>query len=566
VITFPFVLLLLDYWPLGRLGTKAFLEKIPLFALIGLSCWLTIWGQRNALGPNQVIGWMWRIQNAAISYVAYVGQFFYPAGLTVLCPRRSANLPLGQVVGAIAALVSITTIAFLLRRKAPYVLVGWFWYLGMLVPMIGLIQFGAQAEADRFAYLSHIGLYVALAWGVAGLGRSRRVGRVAWGVGGALALAALTSCAWRQTTIWQDSRSLWMHALTCTPRNDIAYNKLGHDLAHRGRYDEAMTWFQAALQVRPTADVHNSLGNCLKHLGRLNDAIAEFRQAIALKAEHSEAHWNLGLALAAAKHSDQAIEQYYIVARLRPDFAEVHNNLGNALAALGDFDAAIAEYKKALDITPVFAAAHNNLGNIFAGQSRPDEAIAEYRAALAVEPDFAEARKSLELVEAAQERLNAAVAQLEKMLDAHPGNADIHYNLGSIFVAGGRPGKAVTEYRLALELKPDDQATLNDLAWLLATCLHAHLRNGKEAIELAQRAERISGGKDPDVLDTLAAAYAEVGNFPEALATARKALDLSVQQHKPAAAIADLRARIALYEARKPFRQTSPLAINPVSP
>jgi protein O-mannosyl-transferase len=561
VITLPFVLLLLDYWPLRRLGAKAFYEKIPLFVLVGLSCCLTIWGQRNALAPNEWISWSWRIQNALISYAAYVGQFFYPANLTVLYSRRNLHLPPGQVLGGLAVLVSITTIALLLRRKAPYLLVGWLWYVGMLVPMIGLIQFGAQSEADRFAYLPHIGLYLALAWGVADLGRLRPPVRVACGVGGVLAVAVLTACAWQQTTVWQDSRSLWTNAMTRTPRNDVAYNKLGHDLAHHDRPAEAITWFQAALRVRPTADVHNSLGNCLKQLGRLEEAIAEFRQAVALKPEHAEAHWNLGLALAATKHPDQAVEQYYIVVRLRPDFAEVHNNLGNVLAAKGDSEAAIAEYQKALAITPLFAAAHNNLGNIFAGQSRPDKAIAEYQAALVIKPDFAEARKSLELVQAAQARLNSAVAHYEKMLDAHPDNADIHYNLGSILVSGGRPGKALMEYRSALQLKADDQATLNDLAWLLATCPQAELRNGAEAIELARRAERVSGGKDPDVLDTLAAAYAEAGKFSEAVAAAGKALRLAEQHGRPAAALTPLRERMALYKAKEPFRQIAPLPV-----
>ena len=272
-----------------------------------------------------------------------------------------------------------------------------------------------------------------------------------------------------------------------------------------------------------------------------------------------------GLALADRKQIGEAVKQYRIVANLRPDFAEVHNNLGNALAADGRLDAAIAEFRKALELAPQFFEVHNNYANVLAQQCRPDEALVEYRKALAYKPDSLQIRRCLERVQAAQKRLNAAVAQFEKLLDANPHDVAAHYSLGSIFVSGGRPEKALTEYRLALELKPDDLRTLNDLAWLLATCPQDHLRSGPEAIELARRAQQVSGGKDPDVLDTLAAAYAEAGQFPDALATAGKVLDLSTRQHRPLAACGDLRARIALYEAGKPFRQIAPLPINVVA-
>ena len=295
VITLPFVLLLLDYWPLGRLGgvrgqrrrgraggsrdqrlsnlsplsspvgpslapvRRWFVlgEKLPLLVLVGLSCCLTIWGQRSALGPNTFIGWEWRIQNAAISYAAYLGQFVYPAGLCVLYPRRSVYLPPSQVFAGVAVLLFVTSAALVLRRKAPYLLVGWLWYLGMLVPVIGLVQFGAQSEADRFTYLPQIGLYILLAWAAAGIcwrlverreksgtrGDQRSAASaplrdslsplpaplslVVFCLGAALLLAVMAGSAWRQTVFWQSSESLWIRAIECTPPNYVAYNELG---------------------------------------------------------------------------------------------------------------------------------------------------------------------------------------------------------------------------------------------------------------------------------------------------------------------------------------------------
>jgi Tfp pilus assembly protein PilF len=332
-------------------------------------------------------------------------------------------------------------------------LVGWLWYLGVLVPVIGLVQVGVAAAADRFTYLSQIGLCLALVWAAADACRSWPYRRWVCGVASVLVLAVLMGCAWRQTSFWRDGETLWTHALACTSRNDVAHNNLAFALQQRGKIDEA------------------------------------------------------------AAHCRQALE-------INPDYAEAHNNLGAALADLGRSDEAIQHYRKAVDLKPDYAGAHANFGIALTRGGRFDEAMTQYR----------------------------------KALEIDPGDAKVHCNLGVLLADRGRFDEALAHYRQALEINPGVAEPHNNLAWLLATC-PAALRNGAAAIEHAQRANQLCGGSRADVLDTLAVAYAEAGRFSEALATARQALESATQQ--PGQPLADeLRSRIKLYQAGKPYRQT----------
>ncbi len=608
--TLPFVLLLLDYWPLGRIGAttsrsreqspllrqgpsairRVLLEKLPWLALAAVSCTATYLAQSSAGAVVQRLPFPSRIANALICYVAYLGQFFCPLGLAVFYPYLQNSLPIWKVIASLALLVGISLAAMAGRRKCPYLLVGWLWHLGMLVPVIGLVQVGSQAMADRYTYLPQIGLYIALAWGAERV--SRHWPYRCWVVGAAAALAvmSLAWCAWQQASYWKNSETLWRHALACTSKNwlaegnsaillagrgrvdeaidhylealkikpdyELAHSNLGVVLAGCGRVDEAIAHYHEALKITPDdALAHNNLGDALASQGRADEAIDHYQKALETKPDFAEAQYNLGVVLATHGRSDEAIDHYQKALKIKPDYAEAHSNLGAALAGRGRLDEAVAHYRRALEIKPDNAEIRNNLGNALANRGQVNEAIAEYRKALEIKPDYAGAQNNLALALAGCGRVDEAIANYQAALKINPDNVNAHRNLA--VVASGRKKilAALAQRRELLRSRPQDATLLNDTAWLLATDPNASFRNGPEAVELAQRANKLSDGKRPEILATLAAAYAEAGRFVEAGQTAQKALDLAAQQSNQALA-ESIQAKIRLYEAAKPFHES----------
>ena len=321
-VTLPFLLLLLDYWPLGRMTNRSILprlvlEKLPLLLLAAASCLVTLWAQQITILPIERLSFFWRGANAMVSYITYVADMFYPAGLAAFYPHLGKNLPLWQAVAALLALVAITAAAVILGRRWAPPLVGWLWYLGMLVPVIGLVQVGGQARADRYTYLTQIGLYLAVAWAV--VAAARRTGEgvspiradaktgtapsvqcrvLAWS-GASLILIALMGCAWRQTTFWRDSETLWTHTLACTSRNSVAHTNLGIALAERGEVEAAISHYRKALEIQPNHhETHNNLGAALAGQGRIDEAVVEFENALKIKPDYAAARQNLAMALA----------------------------------------------------------------------------------------------------------------------------------------------------------------------------------------------------------------------------------------------------------------------------
>jgi Flp pilus assembly protein TadD len=388
LVTLPFVLLLLDYWPLKRTchQNPAFrnprseadtrwrvtsdrmftlvLEKIPLLVLSTFSCAATLLAQSNSEATDGLdqLPFTWRFNNAVITYVTYVWQMIWPTRLAVFYPHPNDQLPFWQVNLAITFLVVCSLLAILLRKQLPYILTGWFWYIGMLVPVIGLVQVGEQARADRYTYLPQIGLYVMIAWAVADLARSHRNRRFALAIGAPPAIAALTVCAFVQTSYWKNSEILWTHALAVTSDNDVAHNNLGYLSLRRGALDEAISHFNTALKIRE--------GNAASHYN-LGRALIENNLANALARK--------GLAADAIPHYEEAV-------RLRPDYADAYYNFGSVLFREGKIDDAIMEWQKALAIQPYDAEAHTSLGTAFGRKGMLREAITEYQQALKVAP------------------------------------------------------------------------------------------------------------------------------------------------------------------------------------
>jgi len=361
---------LLDWWPLNRMGRMALFwglvkEKIPLFLLSVGSCVAT------ALVPEKLsdtvrLPFVERIGNAVVSYGIYLRQMVFPAGLAIPYLNAPNGLPFWKVALAFVLLAAISMVVLACWKKRPYLLVGWLWYLGMLVPMIGIIQISYYAHADRYTYLPQIGIYAALTWLVA----EWRVSRLALGGLMAGVLALFMVCAWQQTAYWQNSETLWTYTLACTTDNDIALDNLGIVLMQKGRLDAAINCFHQALQIRPDfAEARNNLGNAHLQTGRVDAAITCFQQALQIRPDFAEAHDNLGYALLQTGKVDEAITHCQRALQIKPDDAEACVNLGNALFRKGRVDDAIAQYQKALQIKPGLEMARKNLGAVLRQKS-----------------------------------------------------------------------------------------------------------------------------------------------------------------------------------------------------
>jgi tetratricopeptide (TPR) repeat protein len=383
--------LLLDYWPLRRFdkGTQftgrgiaswlnqrpryqqLFLEKTPLLVLSGLSCLLTIWAQDQATGSLEELPFTWRLNNVVVSYIEYVRQTFWPVRLAVFYPHPNNELPIWQVTLATALLLLISAMAILLRKKRPYVFTGWFWYVGMLVPVIGIVQIGEQGHADRYTYLPHIGLFLLIVWTAADLATTWHLRREYLWLVPATTIAVLSYLAAAQTSFWKNSEGLWDHALSVTSNNDFAHNNLGFLYLRRGELDKAISHFETALKIRSGNDqTHYNLGTALVHM-------------------------NLANALARKGRPEEAIVHYEEAIKLRPDYGDAYYNFGSVLFQQGRIDDAIAQWQKALAIQPNDAAGHTSLGNALLQKGWPEQAIVHYQTALQVDPREVNARNNM---------------------------------------------------------------------------------------------------------------------------------------------------------------------------
>jgi tetratricopeptide (TPR) repeat protein len=437
IVTLPAVLLLLDFWPLRRPWRRALLwEKVPLLVLAGGVGILTLVSQQqgHAVRSLTALPIGVRLANAAWTYVAYIGRMFWPARLAVYYPY-SHEAAAGHLLLAAIVLVGVTYCAVRWRREYPYVAVGWLWYLGTLLPVIGLIQVGGQSSADRYTYLPSIGLTIILAWGAVDL--VKRYPQALRPVAAA-AVAAVCAClvlTTIQTSYWANSGLLFQHAVDVTDDNYIADNNLAdyyltqmrtqdarapvlealrlnpyYPEAHvnlatilrrTGQTGESEHQYREAIQLQPiNASAHAGYGALLLQEGRAGEAAGEFAQVVNLQPEDAEAHYNLGRVLTAVGRFDQGVGELNEAIRLRPDYADVYHSLGVALAGRGRLNEAIAEIQEEARLKPGDAGVRNSLGMLLAGVGRLDEAMVEYAEALRIQPNFEAARRGLEAAKA----------------------------------------------------------------------------------------------------------------------------------------------------------------------
>ncbi|HXE43488.1 MAG TPA: tetratricopeptide repeat protein, partial [Candidatus Baltobacteraceae bacterium] len=369
------------------------------------------------LAPVAQVPILPRIGYAAVSYFVYLQKMFYPTDLAVIYPFPQNGLPLPEIILALVLLAGISTAVLALRRRHPYLMVGWFWYLGVLVPMIGIIHTGSVARADRFTYLAQIGAYIMLAWAVKDLTASWRHGRRMLGAGAFSVIAALMLCAWKQSSYWRNSQTLWTHTLACTKDNAFAYNDFGGALLANGQIDDAIENFQKALQINPNyAEVYHNLGDAFIQKGNRGEAIAQYQKALTIDSRDERSHVNLGIVLYQSGQINEAVDHYQKALEIDPTDTKTHNNFGLALAQLGRMDEAIAQYEDALTVDPQNLEAHFNLGNAFVQAGQFAKAIEHYKKALELNPDDAEVYNNLGLAFYQSGNKSEATASAQKAL------------------------------------------------------------------------------------------------------------------------------------------------------
>ena len=399
LVTLPFVLLLMDAWPLNRLSLKPFdraaaiqliREKLPLFGLVAVSGVITFLVQQDygAMSSVDKVPLTLRLANALTSYIEYVINMFVPTRLAVLYPL-APSIPIWKPLGSAALISAVTVLAIKSRAKLPYVSVGWFWFLGTLVPVIGIVQVGSQAMADRYTYIPLIGLFIIVVWGCYDLLGHHAAKKAPLVASALLVIAGLTSVSWMQARYWQNSTTLWTRTLEVTENNHRAHNKLAIQLADSGQSEKAIAHYKMAIKIQPGfARAHNNLGNVIAAAGHPKEALQHFENALAAK----------------------------------PDYAMAFNGIGSALDDLGRTNEAIASYENAVKIDPTLSAVHNNLAAAYYKQGKLDQAVEKSRLALELEPQNASYQINYAILMFSKGDIESARQHIEIALRLRPGD------------------------------------------------------------------------------------------------------------------------------------------------
>ncbi len=465
VVTLPFVLLLLDYWPLRRFGReKVFylvIEKIPLFLLSVISSWITfvVQSESGTVRAIEALSVTARIANASIAYVQYIEKMIWPSRLAVFYPHAGEKVAIWQAVIAGALLLSITIFVIRYARKYGYLLTGWLWYLGTLVPVIGLVQVGDQALADRYSYIPFTGLFIIIGSGLNDILSKWRYRRIILGALVTIALSASLICTRFQVLYWRNSVRLCEHAIDVTEDNFSVYSGLGDALKSQGRLDEAIGSYYKALEGRAKDErIHNNLANALREQGRLGEAVGHYYKALQSKPDYAVAHNNLGEVLKIQGEVDEAIQQFNLAKHFDPDYAEAYGNLGDCFFKTGKIDDAIECYSKAVELEPDNPSSHCNLGNVLAISGRLTDAVERYKMSLEIRPNDAKTLSNLGNALLGLERLEEAEAKYIESLKIGVDNAVTHLNLGICLQKQGRFDEAEREYNIVLSIDPQYEA------------------------------------------------------------------------------------------------------------
>lgn len=472
IVTLPFTLLLVDIWPLGRLSFSLkqaskqigglLFEKAPFFALSAASCVITFIAQKSGglVVPLEELSYESRVGNAACAYIAYLGKTPWPTSLTAFYPQQSRTVLSWPVAGAFLLLAGITVLVVRSAKRAPYLAFGWFWYLGTLVPVIGLVQVAGQAMADRYTYVPLIGVFIATAWGLADWANQHRTFRYAIAAMAIACLVPLLALTRVQTNYWAGDREMWQHAIEVTSNNYVAENNLGTYYMTQGKTDEAITYYREAVRsAQGYADGWSNLGLALAKLNRTSEAIECFRRAVEINPDQTDGWTNLGLALGKQNRPAEAIECFQREVTRTPGDAHAWLNFGVALVKLNRYSEGIDCFQKALEMNPDYTDARLNLGSALDHENRPSEALEHYELALRTKPGAAQILNSMGLVLCRLNRLPEAIDRFHQALKADPNFADAEIDLAIALDRSSRGPEALEHFQRAVRLKPDSAQT-----------------------------------------------------------------------------------------------------------
>jgi tetratricopeptide (TPR) repeat protein len=558
------------------------------------------------------VPFFFRVTNAIVTTAAYLGQTLLPLRLAPFYPLATKGPPPAQIAVASVILISISALTIVYRRRYPFLLVGWLWYLVMLLPVIGLIQVGDQSGADRYTYLPLIGPTVAvIAWATSVLRQQRsenngllnanrprrRIVISAWvGPMSALTLGLLASWAWWQASFWSDPIRLWVHALQARGENYFVMHDYASALIGVGRGADAKRYLQREIQLKCSAEALADLGGISIDDGNLEEGIAQLRESLRGIPSNARVHSHLADALEKTHKSDEAIAEYRKALDLEPQLYEAkfglgtalaHQNrfaealpyfqslvthdqtakipverdrktedllgLGNTLLRLGRGPEAVEAFSRAVDLNPRLVEAQYNLGLLFMATNRRSEAAEHLEKAIAADPSYVPAQNGLAAVLASEGKYSAAVVHFRKAVELDPKNVLARANLGRTLSRLGQHAAAIEELKAALQLEPYQPQAAAWLAWSLATAPDEKLRNGKEALLWGEKAVAAIGTRDPAALDALAAAQAELGQFAAAVRSCQQAQQLAKSYGNQSLA-AEIEERIELYRVNKPYR------------
>jgi tetratricopeptide (TPR) repeat protein len=558
LVTLPFVLLLLDYWPLNRLQdrksvSQLLFEKWPFFVLSMLGSVIAYTAEKHekivvslALLPPS-----YRIENALISYVQYIGKTFWPQNLCVFYPYPE-HISLVTVCLAAILLVIVSVVSIWQWRRQPYLLIGWLWFLGTLLPVIGLVQLGEQAMADRYTYIPEIGLLFCVVWGGYALTKTWKRQVLILSMTAMAVIIACMMLTYRQIGYWRDNETLFGHAIAITEDNETAHMQRGVALLQEGYVNEAMGDFQKSLEINPhDDDVYDYIGVALCQLGRTNEAIAFYKKALEINPTVAEGYNNMGSASFQMGRTTEAINYFQKSLEIQPNDALECDNLGLALSKLGRTAEAIDCYKKGLTINPDDAETYSDLGSALYQQGRMDEAIACYKKVLELKPDNVPAYNNLGTVLCQVGRMDEAISYFEKSLQIEPNDTAIYRNLGLALFQLGRTAEAIDCYKKGLTINPDDAETQFNFG-------NALYQQGQvdEAILHYQKALEISPNH-AGIYRNLGVAFYKTGRVNEAISSAQKALQLATAQNNSTLA-ATLQKQIEFYQANVPAQPEHP--------
>jgi tetratricopeptide (TPR) repeat protein len=487
LVTFPFVLLLLDYWPLRRIEgwtaagaetpesaggamrtgaptnfrSKSWpalvVEKLPLFAIAFGFSLLAIWAQSKteALMPLAKFSLPIRIANAVVAYATYVRRTFWPVDLAVFYPHPGGAISQLHVWASLGLLAAVTAVAIALARRRPAIAVGWFWFVGTLVPVIGVVQLANQQMSDRYTYFPLVGLFIAAAWAVPAAALSIRAQRGAALIAMGIVLVAAVA-AWKQTGYWKNDLTLFERALAVTKSNVVSHMNLAAALQDWGRDEEALEHYRAAIAVEPDNPyVHQNWGRVLQKQGRYSEALGHFQAAVKAKPNYALGHYGLAVGLTSLGRHDEAFEHFQESVRLNPHFALGRYDLGNAYLARKEWDKAAAQFEAAIELDPKYYQAYNNLGVAMTHQGRYGDAAAAYAAAIEHGLRSSAAYVNLAAAFEGLGRFDQAAAALQKAVELDPRNAGLHYELGKFWERRGNAERAQREFQEALRLDPN---------------------------------------------------------------------------------------------------------------